>query len=189
MSGGYDRSVQPVEPGNELMPDRLVMHLRLMLLAVGLSSAACGSALTAQGGRPAGRNAGALAAVAQVMALRRDALGDPLQFDACTVFEKTGRPSGFPAGLPPGLVPLLDRTGPDPCATAQPDSAARFPRIVRVDSVAVTGSGASVHLSIKRGEWSYNEDYFFAALPEGRGWGFREARITHPFRITPPPPR
>jgi hypothetical protein len=167
------------------MPERLVM-LRLML-AASLSSAACGSALTAQGGGPRSQNAGALAAVAQVMALRRDALGDALQFDACTVFEKTGRPSGFPADLPSGLIPLLDRTGPDPCAAAQPTPAARFPRIVRVDSVTVSDSGASVHLSIKRGEWSYNEDYFFAALPNGRGWGFREARITHPFRITPPP--
>jgi hypothetical protein len=167
------------------MPERLVM-LRLML-AASLSSAACGTALTAQGGSPAARNADALDAVAQVMALRRDALGDRLLFDACTVFEKAGRPSGFPNGLPSGLVPLLDRTGPDPCTVAQPDSAARFPRIVRVDSVAVSDSGASVHLSIKRGEWSYNEDYFFAALPDGRGWGFREARIMHPFRITPPP--
>jgi hypothetical protein len=167
------------------MQSRLIMHIvRLALLA---TTVAAPVPLLAQD--PGEQKADALAAVKVVMMLRRDALGDSLKFDACSVFERTGRSSDFPAGIPPGLIPLLDRTGPDPCATEPPHANPRFPRTVRVDSVTLTDSTASVHLFIRRGEWSYNEDYFFRALPNGRGWGFRESRMTHPFRITPAPPR
>lgn len=165
------------------------MHHRLRSKPVPLTLIACALAgcSSLQGQGATGRGADALDAVAEVMALRRGALGDSLPFDACTVFEETGRPAGFPGGLPPGLIPLLDRNGPDPCSTERPGAAGRFPRTVRVDSVRVTDSSAAVHLSVRRGEWSYNEDYFFTALPNGRGWGFREARTTHVFRVTPPP--
>lgn len=165
------------------------MHHRLVNRAVLLTLLACVSTgcSSVQAQATAGRTADALSAVAEVMALRRGALGDSLPFEACTVFEETGRPSGFPGRLPPGLIPLLDRTGPDPCSTEGPAAGARFQRVVRVDSVRVTDSSATVHLSVKRGEWSYNEDYFFTALPNGRGWGFREARMTNVFRVTPPP--
>jgi hypothetical protein len=165
------------------MHNRLVMRpvpLSFFAVAVGLASAP----LAAQG---TVRRADALAAVAEVMALRRGALGDSLPFNACTVFEQTGRPSGFPVGIPPGLIPLLDRTGPDPCATKAPGDGDRLQRTVRVDSVRVTDSTASVHLSVRRGEWSYKEEYAFALLPQGCRWGFREARMTHPLRVTPPP--
>jgi hypothetical protein len=173
------------EARNEPMHERQMMKtVPLILLAVAIAAPA---PLRAQG--PSGPRTDALAAVTDVMALRRGALGDPLPFDACTVFEKTGRPSGFPASLSPGLVPLLDRTGPDPCATEPPVADPRFPRAVQVDSVMVTDSAAAVHLSIWRGEWRYKEDYYFRALPNGRGWGFRESRMTHPFRVTPPPRR
>lgn len=167
------------------MHNRLVIPtLSAMLLALALSSAS--SPLAGQGPTRA-RPADALAAVVEVMALRRGALGDSLRFDACAVFEQTGRPAGFPAGIAPGLISLLDRSGSDPCAVPPPGAGGRTEHRVRVDSVEVTDSAASVHLSVKRGEWSYNEDYHFVALPNGRGWGFREARITHPLRITPPP--
>jgi hypothetical protein len=166
------------------MPNRLVMSpVPLSLLGVVLVGVACAPL----GAQETGRRADALAAVAEVMALRRGALGDSLPFDACTIFEQAGRPSGFPAGIPPGLIPLLDRTGPDPCATKAPGDGDRLQRTVRVDSVTVTDSAAFVHLSIRRGEWSYNEEYTFASLPQGRGWGFREARMTHPFRVMPAP--
>jgi hypothetical protein len=165
------------------MQGRVMMHVvGLALLA--LAAAAPASLLGQNAGEP---RVDALAAVAQVMLLRRDALGDSLKFDACSVFERTGRPSDFPAGMLPGLIPLLDRTGPNPCAVEPPRTNPRFPYLVRVDSVMVTDSSASVHLSIRRGEWRYNEHYYYRALPNGRGWGFRESRMTHPFRITPPP--
>lgn len=165
------------------MHNRLVMRpvpLSLFAVALGLAGAPLGAQGTA-------RTADALAAVAEVMTLRRGALGDSLPFDACTVFEQTGRPSGFPRGIPPGLIPLLDRTGPDPCATKAPGDGDRLRRTVRVDSVTITDSAASVHLSVTRGEWSYKEEYAFTLLPQGCRWGFREARMTHPFRVTPPP--
>jgi|GEM_PF-3132738 len=167
------------------------MHNRLVIRAVGV--VLVGLVLSTTASRLRGQGPGrarptdALAAVAEVMALRRGPLGDSLRFDACAVYERTGRPGGFPAGIAPGLIPLLDRSGPDPCGEPRPGAGGRTERTVRVDSVKVTDSAASVHLSIRRGEWSYNEDYYFAALPNGRGWGFSEARMTHPFRITPAP--
>jgi hypothetical protein len=169
------------------MHHRLVIHaVRVTVLALALTTGC--SPLRGQD-RPGRSGGGALAAVAEVMALRRGALGDSLRFDACAVFQHTGRPGGFPAGIPPGLVPLLDRSGPDPCAVPRPGAGGRTEHTVRVDSVTTTDSAAIVHLSVKRGEWSYSEVYYFAALPNGRGWGFRESRMTHPLRVTPPPMR
>jgi hypothetical protein len=125
-------------------------------------------------------------AVAEVLILRRGALGDTLSYDACSIYEETGWPSNLPLALPPGLVPLLDRPGPNPCAVVGSVADDRFPHQVRVRSVTIADSTAIVHLSITRGEWSYDETYCFSALPDGR-WGFREARMTHPFRRTAGP--
>lgn len=128
----------------------------------------------------------ALEVVGNAMGLRRGAFEDTLPYDACSIHEQTGRPENFPAGLSPGLIPLLDRTGPDPCAQT-PVRRTRFPHIVRVDSVRFRDSTAVVSLSIQRNEWSYKEHFRFARLRDGRGWGFRESRMTNPFRITRSP--
>jgi hypothetical protein len=175
----------PLEPGEQLVYHQRVTRLSgLMLLACAVTG--CSSL---PGPRAAPRTADALSLIGDVMMLRAGALGDTLSYDACSVFEAAGRPADFPAGLLPGVVPLLDRAGPDPCSAESPQAGARFPRVVRVDSVRIARASAAVHLSVMRGEWRYREIFLFDPLPAGRGWGFREVRITHPLRIVAPPPR
>jgi hypothetical protein len=127
-----------------------------------------------------------LAAVVQAMFFRSGALGDSLPFDACSVWEQTGRPAALVEGVLPGLRPLLDRQVDDPCSVAKPSEGSRFERIARVDSVVVADSAARVHLHIRRGEWSYQEVYHLARR-NGGGWSFREVRMYPPIHVTPPP--
>lgn len=129
-----------------------------------------------------------LAAIGQAMFFRQSVLGDSLPFDACSVYERSGRPSPFVSELLPGLRSLLDRPVNDPCSLPGPSAGGRTERLVRVDSVVVVDSTARVHLYVRRGEWSHTEVYFLAARQEG-GWGFREVRMTNPFHVTPSPPR
>jgi hypothetical protein len=167
-----------------------VYHQLVTRLAglVFLASAVTGCS-SLPGPSAAPRAADALSLIGDVMMLRVSAMGDTLPYDACSVFEAVGRPADFPAGLLPGVVPLLDRAGPDPCSAESPRVGARFPRVVRVDSVRIGRTSAAVHLAVMRGEWRYRETFLFNPLPDGRGWGFREAQITHPLRIVAPPPR
>jgi hypothetical protein len=163
------------------------MHHRLVTPVAGLALVAC--AFAPPGGIHAQvepSRATALQVVSDVMVLRRGALGDTLPYDACSIHQQTGRSTDFPAGLLPGVIPLLDRTDADPCAR-ETAGESRFPRFVRVDSVGISDSAAAVYLSVYRGEWRYEEAYHFAALENGRGWGFRESRMTHPLRITARP--
>lgn len=131
----------------------------------------------------------ALSAVGEAMYFRRSALGDSLPFDACSVYERTGRPAGFPQGLLPGVRPLLDHPVADPCGRAGPEAGVRYPRVVRVDSVVIADSTAQVHLQVRRGEWAYNEVHHLVARPGRGGWGMREVRTCNAIQILPPPPR
>jgi hypothetical protein len=131
----------------------------------------------------------ALAAVGEAMFFRRSALGDSLRFDACSVYECTGRPATFPEGILPGLRPLLDRPVAEPCAVPAPGAGSRHPRVVRVDSVVIADSTARVRLHVRRGEWTYDEVYHLAARPSGDGWALCEVRMYPPIQTMPPPPR
>lgn len=130
----------------------------------------------------------ALSAIGQAMFFRQSVLGDSLPFDACSVYERSGRPNPFVGGLLPGLRGLLDRPVDDPCSLPKPSAGGRTERLVRVDSVVIADSEARVHLHVRRGEWSHTEVYSLATRLDG-GWGFREVRMTNPFHVTPPPPR
>lgn len=130
----------------------------------------------------------ALSAIGQAMLFRQSVLGDSLPFDACSVYERSGRPGSFVSGVLPGLRGLLDRSVDDPCSLPKPSAGDRTEYLVRVDSVVIADSTARVHLHVRRGEWSYTEVYSLAARPAG-DWGFREVRMTNPFHITPPRPR
>jgi hypothetical protein len=132
----------------------------------------------------------ALAAVVEAMFIRRGALGDSLPFDACSVYENSGRPEGFPDGVLAGLRPLLDRQVPDPCSVPKPSEGGRHERLVRVDSVVVSDSAARVHLHVRRGEWSYEEVYYLTsrdAETRADGWSFREVRMYPPVHTTARP--
>jgi hypothetical protein len=161
------------------------MHHRLTIISLHIA-ALLASAATLHAQQP--DPSPALAAVSEAMAFRRDALGDPLVFDACAIYERTGRPRAFLEGIRPGLRNLLDRPLEDPCSAPCPMANARTTRVVVVDSVVISDSLAQVHLSVRRGEWSYREVHHLRWLGPGRGWAFREVRITNPIRITPPPP-
>ncbi|HEU0013962.1 MAG TPA: hypothetical protein VFQ45_09780 [Longimicrobium sp.] len=131
----------------------------------------------------------ALAAVVEAMSFRQSVRGDSIPFDACHVYEKTGRPAMLVSRVPPGLRNLLDRQVDDPCSLPAPSAHARFKYVVRVDSVVVTDSTALVYLYIRRGEWSYSETYDLVVRPGDGQWRLREARGYGGFQILPPPPR
>jgi hypothetical protein len=130
-----------------------------------------------------------LAAVGEAMIFRRSVLGDSLPFDACSVYEKSGRPDPFVSAILPGLRSLLDRPVNEPCSLPRPGADRRVERFVRVDSVVVADSIAQVHLHVRRGEWSHTEVYHLSVRPGGGAWAFREVRMTNPFHVMPPPPR
>lgn len=130
----------------------------------------------------------ALSAVVEAMYFRRSALGDSLPFDACSVYEQGGHPADFPAGVLPGLRTLLDRPVADPCGVPKPSAGSRYERIVRVLSVERADSGAQVHLSVRRGEWTYTEVYHLSLRPDDGAWALREVRMYPPIQTLPPPP-
>jgi hypothetical protein len=131
----------------------------------------------------------ALSAIVEAMYFRRSALEDSLPFDACSVYEQSGRPAQFPTGVLPGLRALLDRPGADPCGVPKPSAGSRYERIVRVLSVQMADSAAQVHLNVRRGEWTYTEVYYLTARVDDGAWAFREVRMYPPVHTTPPPPR
>lgn len=128
----------------------------------------------------------AQAAISVVMSFRHGAMDDSLRWDACSVYERAGRPRGYPGGILPGVRRLLDRPGPRPCDTPRADTG-RVVRRVRVESIALTDSLGTVVLDVRRGEWSYRETYSLPAT-RGGGWGMREMRISRPLRVHLPPP-
>jgi len=141
-------------------------------------------------GRAQARKGDAVSAVVEAMFFRRALLEDTLRFDACSVFEHTGRPTGFLAHFRWDVQPMLDRPVDDPCRVPQPGADDRFRRFVRVTSVVVADSTAEVHLRIFRSEWAYSEVYFLAARAgEVTGWALREVRLYPGIHITAPPPR
>jgi hypothetical protein len=131
----------------------------------------------------------ALSAVGEAMYFRRSALGDSLPFDACSVYERSGRPADFPAGILPGLRSLLDRPVTDPCGVPKPSEGSRFERLVRVISVEMGDSAAQVHLNVRRGEWTYTEVYHLSFRASDGAWALCEVRMYPPVHTTPPPPR
>ena len=148
-------------------------HLTGPLAAALLLAGFAGAPLSAQ------ELPSALAAIDQVMGFRRDVVDDATPFDACRVFEHGGRPADFPAQIREGIRPLLDRLRTEPCAAAAGDPN----RLVSVDSVVRTDSMAYVHLSVRRGEWSFTETYSLSLTQDRRGWGVREARIGRALRV------
>lgn len=130
----------------------------------------------------------ALLAVSEVMLYRRNALGDSLPFDACSVYERTGRPEALLSGIRPGLRSLLDRQVDNPCAVPKPSERQRSERLVRVDTVVVADSTAEVHVHVRRDGWRHGEVYYFTNRADG-GWALREVRMTPALHTTPPPPR
>lgn len=143
--------------------------LRGRTAAVILASTACATAAQSHTQQHAGTK---LQAIDRVITARAGQMGDRLPFDACSVYEQSGRPAAMADGLTAGARELLDRSGSDPCA--QP-AAAALPgqrRIVRVDSVILMDSVAHVNLTVIRGEWSDREQYILrrcAAVPDGDG--------------------
>lgn len=135
------------------------------------------------------RGGDALSAVVEAMYFRRSALGDTLPFDACSVYEKGGRPDAFPTGILPGLRSLLDRPVADPCSAPRPSAGSRYERLVRVLSVEMADSAAQVHLNVRRGEWTYTEVYHLSTRADDGAWTLREVRMYPPVHTTPPPPR
>ena len=129
----------------------------------------------------------ALLAVGEVMLYRRNALGDSLPFDACSVYERTGRPEALLSGIRPGLRTLLDRPIDHPCAVPKPSEGQRSERLVRVDTVQIAGSTAEVHVHVRRDGWRHGEVYYFTSRADG-GWALREVRMTPALHTTPPPP-
>ncbi|HEX8391578.1 MAG TPA: hypothetical protein VF665_04395 [Longimicrobium sp.] len=111
-----------------------------------------------------------------MMIARVGQMGDVLPWDACSIYEKAGRPSGMADSLRHARQ-WLDRPVNDPCAQEPAPSRPGRNRIVRVDSVLLADSVAYVHLTIVRGEWSYREQHTLPALRGRRGWGWREARV------------
>jgi hypothetical protein len=126
----------------------------------------------------------ALTAIGEAMFFRGRTLGDSLPFDACSVFEQSGRPADYLEGILPGLRSLLDRQGDDPCAAPFPAADQRFVHRVRVDSVIVEDSAARVRLHVRRGEWSHDETYYLSRT--GDGWALREVRMYPGVQTLPP---
>jgi hypothetical protein len=126
----------------------------------------------------------ALTAVEEAMAYRRGPLGDSLPFDACSVFQQTGRPRALLSNLSPGLHSLLDRRTDDPCSIPQPGER-RHERWARVDSVVVKSASAEVYLHIRRDGWQHDEVYFLTPRASG-GWALREVRMFPGLHTSPP---
>lgn len=173
------REGRPPEPRHKLM-HRLVIRGGLLLA---LLLCAMPGLLSAQDAAPRD----ALSAVAEAMFFRRSALGDTLPFDACSVYERGGRPADFPAGILPGLQGLLDRPVSDPCSVPRPSADSRYERLVRVTSVEMADSAARVHLNVRRGEWTYTEVYHLSPRANDGAWMLREVRMYPPVHTTPPP--
>lgn len=155
--------------------------LRAALLAVGILACAAPAALLGQ------VEQSALAAVEEAMFFRRSALADTLTFDACSVYEQTGRPERMVERLRPGLRSLLDRRGDAPCDGRPSDAGGRAGARVRVDSVVIADTAAQVHLHVLRGGWRHLEVYHLTPRATG-SWSLREVRMSPPLHTTPPPP-
>jgi hypothetical protein len=162
------------------------MHCQLVKRTV--LSAALMTVLT--GGKLSGQatTGHALSAVDQTMSYRRGALGDSVPYDACSVFEQTGRPSEFLNRFRPGVRGMLDRPLDDPCSVPRPNQGSRSERLIRVDTVLVTDSTAEVHLHVRRDGWRHGEVYYFTSRANGSGWALREVRMSPALHTTPPPP-
>lgn len=73
-----------------------------------------------------------LSAIGTVIIARAGQMGDPLPWDACSIYRLADRPAAMLASLPPGVLPLLDRRVNDPCAHAVASAPPGMRQLVRV---------------------------------------------------------
>ncbi|HEX6749447.1 MAG TPA: hypothetical protein VF092_19280 [Longimicrobium sp.] len=117
-----------------------------------------------------------VAALNTVMDFRLNWVGDSTKFDACSVYRSVRRPASFPEGLLPAFRVALDRTG-QPCvenaSAADPRNTVR----VRVDSVSVGETAATVNLTVRKGELTYVEEYHLVSTTGGTSWGLNDVKV------------
>ena len=129
---------------------------------------------------------GELAAVNTVLDFRLNWVGDATKFNACSVYNATGRPADFPARILPPLARGLDHTSV-PCEGRAPGVPGAWTPEVLVDSIAVHGESATVLLTIRKGEISYREEYSLVN-PSASRWGMNEVRTFGALREYPARP-
>jgi hypothetical protein len=124
-----------------------------------------------------------------VVGYRRSFLGDTTRFDACSVFDRTGRQAQFPQGTHnPDRVLLGVAT--DRCVQGRVSASAQAARhVVVVDSVSVSDSRGVVLLTVRHGEYSHRETFTLVPRAGGATWGVTEVRLWGGIQSTPPPPR
>lgn len=112
----------------------------------------------------------ALRAVDAAIAYRLAWLGDSTRFDACSVYDVTGRPRGFPAGLTSSTRLLGRASEACPHGRVSP-SAQQAPRVVIVDTVVVSDETARVSLTVRRGEYTHRERFEMRMRAASGTWG------------------
>lgn len=125
------------------------------------------------------RNASILHAV---LRFRLTWMGDTTRVDGCRVYIALGRPEGFPRQVEADLRTRLD--GPDATCgapVARPDP---WRHIVLVDSLVAQDSTAFAFLTIRKGEYRYQETYRLRPIGAPGEWGVQDVTISRAIRLT-----
>ena len=129
-----------------------------------------------------------IAAVNTVLDFRLNWVGDATPFNACSVYKATGSRADFPAGILPPLARGLDRSSAPCDDRIPPGTPGTSTAEVLVDSITVCGETATVHLTVRKGELTYHEEYSLVN-PTTTRWGMNEVRTFGAVREYPVRPQ
>lgn len=121
-------------------------------------------------------------AIRSVIWFRTAIMGSTIPFDGCSLFRKTGEPSGLSELIRPALREFV-RGHERPC-----QSPAELDSFVVIDTIAVADSTAIVQLRVHRPEVLFRETYrlrITGISPPGLVWGIRDVTVWGAIRFQP----